>query len=401
MSTTTGPIPDSSAGTERDTVGQNVPEQAVTEQDATEQDATEHDATEHDAAERNATANEPDPRATHANAQKSPSRDRKIKQEPLGESNMSTSRLVDNLNMAWDVSVNDTHVESSLQNLSKEAFGHIMRNSQARYCVKYGSADARSARFESALPDGSTYNETRDVTQRSNRIIERIVQIHRDNKTALPAHILSQVRILLVYWDSKVGVGHDAEVDVLHPDYPARRPHTRCFIYLKPELYAKYDLVNNTGYSHETRSIIKLCLEGNNDRQKSTTLYNLAVRLENKFEDECMGGAPCRPEPLREFVHGKKVVPGRSRSRYSTIKRSTSATPLRSPTPLPQPTPLPETQRNETPAGAKSGMSLKQRFHTEFLELFDLAPDATYVDLTEQQQLLYPAQYTKWKAVNS
>jgi hypothetical protein len=33
--------------------------------------------------------------------------------------------------MAWDVDVNvdDTHIEPSLQNHNKEAFGHIMRNS--------------------------------------------------------------------------------------------------------------------------------------------------------------------------------------------------------------------------------------------------------------------------------
>jgi len=401
LSTTTGPIPDSSAGTERDTVGQNVPEQAVTEQDATEQDATEHDATEHDAAERNATANEPDPRATHANAQKSPSRDRKIKQEPLGESNMSTSRLVDNLNMAWDVSVNDTHVESSLQNLSKEAFGHIMRNSQARYCVRYGSADARSARFESALPDGSTYNETRDVTQRSNRIVERIVQIHKDRKEALPMNILSKVKILLVYWDSKVGVGHDAEVDVLAPGYLERRPHTRCFIYLDPALYVKYNLENKTGYSHETRSTIKQLMEGNDDRQKSTTLYNIAVRLENKFEEKWMSGVPGRPEPLRELVHERKVVPRRTRSPYATAEPSASPTLMKPPVSPRQPTPLPETRQEQAPTGTKPGMSLKQRFHKDFLELFDLAEEVTYADLTEQQQLLYPAQFTKWKAVNS
>ncbi|KAI1522383.1 hypothetical protein PtrSN001A_011780, partial [Pyrenophora tritici-repentis] len=70
LSTTTGPIPDSSAVTEGDTVGQNVTGQAVTEQHATEHNATEHDATENDMAEKyateqNTTAYTPDRRTTN------------------------------------------------------------------------------------------------------------------------------------------------------------------------------------------------------------------------------------------------------------------------------------------------------------------------------------------------
>ncbi|CAE7219892.1 hypothetical protein HRS9139_09654 [Pyrenophora teres f. teres] len=225
----TRPILDSSAATEKDTVGQNVTGQAVSEQHATEQHATEQHATEQhateqhateehateehateqhatkqhatdqNAAEQNVTVKVLNPRTAHATAQESPLKRREIKKEPAEESKISASRLVDNLNMEWDVDVNSSYVESSLQNLPKDAFGHITRYSQSRYCVRYGSADAHSARFESTLPNGSRYQGTRDVTQRSNRIIERIVQIHRDNKTALPAHILSQVKILLVY----------------------------------------------------------------------------------------------------------------------------------------------------------------------------------------------------------
>jgi hypothetical protein len=48
---------------------------------------------------------------------------------------------MDDLNMAWDIDVDDRHIEPSLQNHNKEAFSHIMRNSQSRYCVRYGSAD--------------------------------------------------------------------------------------------------------------------------------------------------------------------------------------------------------------------------------------------------------------------
>ena len=63
-----------------------------------------------------------------------------------------------------------------------------------------------------------------------------------------------------------MGVGHDAEVDVLAPDFAGRRPHTRCFVYLDPALYAStYNIENKTSYSHETRSTIKLLIKGNND----------------------------------------------------------------------------------------------------------------------------------------
>jgi hypothetical protein len=407
------PIPESSAVAEQYTTKQHTPEQNATEQHATEQHATEQHATEQHATEQhtpeqnmveqNAKDNAPDPVTKHG----------RIKKERADESKISTNRLMDDLGMVWDVDVGDAHVEPSLRNQEKAAIGHIMRTSQARYCMAYGPSDARSARFESSLPGGSIYKDTRDVTKRSNRIIERIVQVHKDRKEALPMDILSKLTVLLVYWDSKKGIGHTAEVDVLAPDFAERRPHTRCFIYLDPKLYQKYNLENQTGYSHETRSTIKPLMEGNDDWQKSITLHNIAVRLENKFEENCMKGAPGRPEPLCEFVNERKVVSRQTRSRYGTAETSTSrsrygtAESLASPTPMKlpvsprQPTPLSETQYKQAPTGAKPGMSLKQRFHTDFLELFDLEGHVTYADLTEQQQLLYPAQFSKWKTLNS
>jgi hypothetical protein len=387
------PTPESSAAAQ----------QHATYHDATEANAAAQNASEENAADQNATVNAPDPVTTHANAQESPSKHGAIKRESAEESKLTTNRFVDDLGMAWDVDVSDTHVELALQNQKKEAIGHIMRTSQARYCVGYGSADARSARFESTLPDGSRYEGTRDVTKRSNRIVERIVQFHKDKKEALPMHILSRVKVLLVYWDSKLGIGHAAEVDVLAPDYPKRRPHTRCFIYLDPALYAEYNLENKTGYSHETRSTMKPLMEGNDDWQKSITFHNIAVRLENKFEEKCMSGVSGRPEPLRSLVQEGKVVSRRSMSRYATAEPSASPTPMKPPISprQPTPTPPPETRHEQAPTGTKPGMSLKQRFHMDFLELFDLAENATYADMTEQQQLLYPAQFTKWKAVNS
>ncbi|KAF2843952.1 hypothetical protein T440DRAFT_411105, partial [Plenodomus tracheiphilus IPT5] len=374
-----------------DATGPNATGPDAAEQYATEQNATEQNTTEQNVVKPDVTVNTLNPGATHANAEDGPSKHGKMKIERPNESKMSTTRLVDDkLNMAWDVNVNDTHVESSLQNLDKEAFGHIMRNSQARYCVRYGSADARSARFESTLPAGSRYQETRDVTQRSNRIVERIVQFHRDSKTALPMNILSKVKILLVYWDSKRGVGYEAEVDVLAPDFPERRPHTRCFIYLDPALYAKYGLVNDTGYSHETRSTMKLLMEGNDDRQKSITLHNIAVRLENDFERMWMSGVPDRPEPLRELAHERKMVSRRTRSPHATAEPSASPPLVKPPISIRQPTTLPKTLHEQAPTGKKPGMSLKQRFHMDFLELFDLAENVTYYFLFGNRIMAFP-----------
>jgi len=386
-------------------------EQQMTEPNATEPNATGLNAAGPNAtgsnaigpnvAEPNVTSNVLNPGTSHGNTRESPLKYGAIKKEYAEESKMPNITLVDNLDMEWDVKVNNTYVESSLQNHPKEAFGHIMRYSQARYCIRYGSADARSARFESALPDGSKYNETRDVTQRSNRIVEKIVQHHRDSKTALPVNILRKAKILLVYWDSKMGVGHDAEVEVLAPDFPERRPHTRCFIYLDPAFYAKYNIENKTGYSHETRSTMKLFMDGNDDRQKSISLHNIAVRLENEFEQKWMRGVSGRPEPLRELIHERKVVSRQIKSPYATAEPSASPTLMKPPISPRQPAPLPETPHKQAPTGIKPEMSLKQRFHNDFLELFDLAENVTYADLTEQQQLLYPAQFTKWKAVNA
>jgi hypothetical protein len=107
-----GTIPESSAAVERDTAGQDLTGQAGTEQ----HDATEYEATEQNVAEQNTTVNAPDPVKTHANAQESPSKQGKIKIEPMEKSKVSTNRYVDDLSMAWDVDVSDTHVELALQN---------------------------------------------------------------------------------------------------------------------------------------------------------------------------------------------------------------------------------------------------------------------------------------------
>ncbi|KAJ6201963.1 hypothetical protein J3E72DRAFT_181081 [Bipolaris maydis] len=314
-----------------------------------------------------------------------------IKQEFGGESKPSTGELIDDLSMKWDIDLNDSYGESSLQNLPKDAFGHIVRNSRTRYCIRYGSQDARSARFESILPNGSNYTTQRDVTQGSNRIVEKIVQHHRDTRTSLPMNILSQVRILVVYWDSKMGVGHDAEVEVLAPDFEGRRPHTRCFIYLDPNSYSQYELPNTTGYSHETRSTIKLLLQGNNDRQKSIALHNIAVDLENKFEERWMSNTPGRPGPLQKLMNERKAVPRRNKSSSGTTEPSTNPTLSKPPVPPSQPTPLQKIPQEQTPVIVKSGMPPRERFHKDFLELFELAENTTYYFLFGDEIVVFPS----------
>ncbi|CAN9482206.1 unnamed protein product [Alternaria alternata] len=213
--------------------------------------------------------------------------------------------------------------------------------------------------------------------------------------------ILGKVKVLVVYWDSKVGVGYDAEVGVLAPDFAGRRPYTCCFVYLDPALYAlAYNIENKTSYSYETRSTIKLLMKGNNDRQKSITFYNIVVRLENKFEEKCMSGAPDRPEPLRELVYERKAASRRSGSRYTTAEPAASPAPVKPLISLRRSAPPPNMRLEQTAARLQSGKSPRQRFYAEFLELFDLPDDTTYADLDEQQQLLYPAQFANWKKIN-
>lgn len=358
------------------------------------------------------------------------SEDYKSEEPVRPQINRPTKSLIDDLNMMWDVDVETQQNEPSLQDLDRQVFGHLSRHSVTRYCTRYGSAAAYSAKFESTLPPNSTYRGSRDVTQRSNRIVEKIIQLHRDKKKQLPMEILSKVQILCVYWDSKTGLGHEAEIDVLDPDFQGRRPNTRCFIYLDPALYADYNIENKSGYSHETRSIMKLCVEGNDDWQKSITFYNIAVRLENNFEQHCMQGKPGRPEPLSELLDERVRGSRRSASRYVTIeplsprqKTSRQKTPrqqnLRQQTPRQQ-TPREQTPRQQTPmtvqlqtpppeshsaqSNGKSeayiSMTPREKFHREFLELFGLGEDVTFEDLSEKQQILYPAQFTKWKEVN-
>ena len=111
-----------------------------------------------------------------------------------------------------------------------------------------------------------------------------------------------------------------------------------------------------------------------------------------------MSRALDRPEPLRELVHERKAASRRSGSRYATAELAASPAPVKPPR---RSAPPPNMRLKQTPARPQSGKSPRQRFHAEFLELFDLPDDTTYADLDEQQQLLYPAQFVNWKKINA
>jgi hypothetical protein len=114
-----------------------------------------------------------------------------------------------------------------------------------------------------------------------------------------------------------------------------------------------------------------------------------------------MSEAPDRPEPLRELVHERKAASRRSGSRYTTAEPAASPAPVKPPISPRRSAPPPNMRLEQTPARPQSGKSPRQRFHADFLELFDLPDDTTYADLDEQQQLLYPAQFANWKKINA
>ncbi|KAF9730236.1 hypothetical protein PMIN01_12169 [Paraphaeosphaeria minitans] len=210
------------------------------------------------------------------------------KDEPTKtEKDEPTKTGKDDLNIEWDISGATQRIEP-YQHVPRLAYGHLSKNSRMRYCIRYGSSKACSTILETQPPLNESYQNEKDVTKRSDRIIENIVEFHRKKKEHLPIEILSQAIILSIYWESKTGIGHAANVHVLRPDYGKRRPNTRCYTYLEPSLYSKYNLDNRTGYSHETLSTTKLWQKGQGDREKFIALHNISVELENKFEAEHM-----------------------------------------------------------------------------------------------------------------
>jgi hypothetical protein len=326
---------------------------------------------------------------------------------PHGDTMPSTERLVDDLNMVWNVDASDGQYSPS--NEKQEGIGHLRKGSMTSYLVRKGDEGAYSVVWSHARPEG--YKDTRDVTQRGNRIIENIVQIHKDNRTPLPMEILSKVKIIIVYWESKTRLGHSSDLEVLAPDYPLKRPATRCFTYLDPTLYRKDypHIKNTTGYSHETKTTMKPFIEGHGDWEKWITLYNKVVRMENNYENKFLKGRPGRPEPLGE-IFDERVTTRRATSRLPTPLRSTPRhterikSEVRQQTAEPpsphssgvrydQTTPSPATQQNKVRA---DDAMLHKMFLELTLELYELSINGKFTDLPPDARSGYLAGREKW-----
>lgn len=316
----------------------------------------------------------------------------------------------DDLNIEWDI--------SGVQNIDPHkhvpqvAYGHLLSRSKMRYCIRYGSPDAFSTLLECIPPPHASYKDNKDVTKRSDRIIQAIVEHHRSLKEPLPMRILSKAKILSIYWDSKTGMGHASNLDVLNPDYGKRRPNTRCYTYLPPEDYLKvYDwLDNKTGFSHETLSMTKLWQKGEDNWEKFRTLHNTAVELENRFEERHMQGQPNRPGPLKMIGERSPatlsldhidVEPLNHRRR--SLRKSTQQQTRQIPRQLVVPklespgTTKVQSPPQDDPKSKRPTPELRQEFHREFLEIFDLPKTTTYSELEDRYRVDYIAQWTKWK----
>lgn len=305
-----------------------------------------------------------------------------------------SKRVVDELGTEWNIDLGNTQSKSWLQGLKSEVIGHIDKRPTFRYINRVGGLLGYSAIVDSQLPEGSKYTGSIDVVS-SNRILEEILNIHRKKKQPIPSAFIKELNVLLVYWDNKDECGYAADVEVLDPEYGGKRPITRCFIYLPVNLYKGYGLKNTTGFSHETRSTVLNFLNGSDHKGRSITLHNIAVKLENDFEELHMKNASNRPkEPLRELCIDR-TSRSRSRSRYTGIERSpTLNPPPRRSTRLAQgpkikvescpPTPRPIAQHEQA--------SLKPprvRFHETYLEGLGLHPDTDYASLSTEDKTLY------------
>lgn len=172
-----------------------------------------------------------------------------------------------------------------------------------------------------------------DVACGKNRIIEKIIQWHKDNGKSVPDGVLSKAQILNVYWDTKKELGSEAEEvigGILGPKKPRaqnRKPRTpvRCVVYLDPDLYVGkgWGVENDTGLSHETRTTMLTCIGGISREDREVELFNTAVRLENRYRKVFQS----TKEPLLAYPRQSSVrlqTPRRSSPRRTPVWDLTS-----------------------------------------------------------------------------
>jgi hypothetical protein len=316
----------------------------------------------------------------------------------------ASKTVVDELGTKWNIDPVDTQSKSWLRGLQVEVIGHIEKRPTTRYVRRFGDEHGSSAIVDSQLPEDCIYNGSRNAATVSNRILENILDFHRRRKEPIPSTITQFLKVLVIYWDNKDECGYAADVEVLDPDYQGKRPNTRCFIYLPKQVYKEYGLENSTGFSHETRSTVLNFLNGNDHKGRSITLHNIAVKLENKFEELYMNNASNRPrEPLSELFSGKPSR-NRSRSRYTSIKESPALNPpprrsgrlaqgpeikVESCPPTPRPVAQPKEARLKSP---------DVRFRETLLKAFGTS---SYKDLPEEVQEKYVVMFEKWLKNNA
>jgi hypothetical protein len=210
-------------------------------------------------------------------------------QEKPQSARAQTITLTSEDNIEWEVPANPHQLQDEgLVGIETKVVGHMRMTSGYRYLVRYGDSKAWSLKFATFLPPTSNYiaEDSKDVVSKKNRILERI--INATSRKNVPIEIMNQVKILGIYWNNKSGVGRGAEVDILKPGSPAySRDTVRCHIYLDPSLYKdqanEWMITNLSGYSHETRTVVKQFLPGNSPNQRDRQFFNEAVRLEERF----------------------------------------------------------------------------------------------------------------------
>lgn len=172
-----------------------------------------------------------------------------------------------------------------------------------------------------------------DVASSKNRIIERIIRRHREETKPLPIKFLRKARILSVFWDGKLGHGHEAETKAVLDPEPTSRDSVHCILYLESSSHAHLakDCVirNNFGVSHETCTTTLSILPGRNILQQRIAPYNSAVKLESMYLKYWTPSEPLHSmygEDDRESEDQEKKNEELKRGQRTTLKRKKRST---------------------------------------------------------------------------
>jgi hypothetical protein len=309
--------------------------------------------------------------------------------------------------LEYEVPISSAATTSEIEGVQRKVIGHLRSGSRYKYLTQYGTDKGKgcSMKFESILPPGDNYdvNKGVDVVLSSNRIIEHILSYHRRSRLPLPMHILSEVKFISVYWDSKSGLGRAAEFDILNPAIPDCTSHTRCYIYLNPDLYKEYaenwGITNLGGFSHETKTSIRYCLSGKNTYERDLLLLNSAKEKEAKFEryyvQEYTTIPPeLQPVPLvpRPQILARRTAtqPNRYQGKVKTERSSDAARPWQHEETIPIST---VSQGKPAIEGTEEAI---ERFRKTFCLNFGIPQGKLVADFNESQQTVFMASLQRY-----